>query len=106
MIVQQYATQFLESAEAASVRRKSKTEYYRFLAEQALHLREPAFWQYQKTGLKLLDETIDWPYLVAQIALALLWLAANPGFAVIRVLGFCKRRLFGRGREVSRTRCS
>lgn len=93
VIVQQYAPVFLEAAEAASVKRKSKRVYYRVLAEEALHLREPAFWRYHQIGLKALNKTLDWPYLVLQIGLALLWLASNPGWTTARVLRFCERRI-------------
>jgi glycosyltransferase involved in cell wall biosynthesis len=92
-IVQQYASVFLEAAEAATVRRDSKQLYYRVLAEEALHLREPAFWRYHKIGLKALNETFDWPYLMLQIVLALLWLVSNPGWTTVRALRFCRRKI-------------
>jgi len=92
VIVQQYASVFLETTEAALVRKKAKQEYYRVLAKQALHLREGNFWRYHAFGLKTLNQALDLPYLGLQIGLELLWLASNPGWTTARVLRFAKRK--------------
>jgi glycosyltransferase involved in cell wall biosynthesis len=92
-IVQQYAPVFLEAAEAAAIKKRSKQAYYRVLAEEAFHLREPAFWQYHKKGLQAANETLDWLYLMLRIALRMLWLVSNPGWTTVRALRFCKRKM-------------
>jgi glycosyltransferase involved in cell wall biosynthesis len=92
VFVQRYADAFLEASEAASLRRKSKVVYYRLLANEALHFRESAFWRYHESGLKTLDETIDWSYLILQIVVALFWIGLNPGWTVARALRFWKSK--------------
>jgi glycosyltransferase involved in cell wall biosynthesis len=92
IIVQRYAPVFLERDQAAALRRESKREYYHLLARQAIRLRGPAFWQYQKAGLRTLDEGLDWPRLAFQIGLELMWMAANPGATILGGLRSWKRR--------------
>jgi glycosyltransferase involved in cell wall biosynthesis len=92
IVVQRYAPIFLEAGECAALRRESKREYYNVLAKEAVRLREHAFWQYHKGGLKTLDETLDRPYLALQIGGKFLGMALNPGTTVARAL-----RLFERG---------
>lgn len=92
-IAMEYASLFFDAEKATAVKKESKSRYYRILAEEALHFREPSFWRYHIDGLKRLGETLDWPYLLAQTVLASIWLALNPGWTAIRVLRFCKRRL-------------
>jgi len=82
-IEQQYASLFFEAAEASSVRKKSKRVYYRVLARAALQFRGSAFWQYHRKGLKTVNQTFDWPYLVLQTCVVLLWMAANPGMTLL-----------------------
>jgi glycosyltransferase involved in cell wall biosynthesis len=89
---QRYASVFLEPREASFLRRKSRRVYYRVLAKAAIQLREPAYWRYHHVGLKVLKETINWPYLVLQIGLTSLWLALNPGMTAIAALRSLKRR--------------
>lgn len=86
IIVQRYASVFLEADEAVALRRKSKREYYGVLAWGAIRLRGSAFWRYHERGLKTLGETLDWPYLALQIGRELLWMAANPGATALRAL--------------------
>jgi hypothetical protein len=86
IIAQRYAAVFLEPDEAAALKKESRQEYYRLLAHQALLLREPAFWQYHRRGLKTLGEELDRPYLAIQMSRELLWMAANPGMTVTRAL--------------------
>jgi glycosyltransferase involved in cell wall biosynthesis len=91
IITQRYASAFVEPKEAAFLRRKSRRVYYRFLARAAIRLREPAYWRYHQVGLKALNETINWPYLVLQIGLMSLWLALNPGMTAVEALRTWKR---------------
>src|SRR5215813_8613522 len=89
---QRYASVFLELREASALRRKARRTYYRVLAKAAIQLREPAYWRYHLEGLKVLKETINWPYLGLQVGLMSLWLALNPGITAIAVLRSWKRR--------------
>ena len=93
IIVQRYALRFLESGEAAFLRKTTKRKYYRMLAKSALRLREPSFWRHHKRGLQRLDERLDRPYLTLQIGLILLWKATNPGMTALSAIRFCKRRI-------------
>jgi glycosyltransferase involved in cell wall biosynthesis len=90
---QRYAPVFLEAGEAVSVRRKSKRKYYRALARAVLRLKRRPFWQYHKVGLKTLseNETLDWPYLMLQVGIVLLWVVSNPGRTILRMVHYCKR---------------
>jgi glycosyltransferase involved in cell wall biosynthesis len=93
IIVQRYASAFLDASEAASLKRRTKRDYYGVLAGAMLRGRESAFWQYHATGLNTLGEMLDWPYLALQLAKNLLWKAANPGTAVVRGLRLLRRRM-------------
>jgi glycosyltransferase involved in cell wall biosynthesis len=92
ILTQRYASVFAEPSEASFLRRKSRRVYYRVLARAAIQLQEPAYWRYHRVGLKVLKETIDWPYLVLQVGLTSLWLALNPGMTAIAVMRSWKRR--------------
>jgi glycosyltransferase involved in cell wall biosynthesis len=91
--IQRYAAVFLQAGEAESVRRKSKRKYYRALARAVLRLKGRAFWRYHKVGLKALSasETLDWPYLMVQVGVVLLWVVSNPGRTILRMVHYCKR---------------
>jgi len=91
LIKQRYASVFLEASVAALLRRNSRRAYYRALAKAAIQFREPAFWRYHEAGLKTLKETINWPYLVLQISLMLLWLGLNPGMTAVQAWRSSKR---------------
>ena len=91
IITQRYASVFIEPREAASLRRKSRRVYYRVLAKAAIRLRPPAYWRYHRLGLKMLKETINWPYLLLHIGLVSVWLALNPGVTAAMALGSWKR---------------
>ena len=67
IIVQRYASVFLEESEAAVLQKESKRSYYNHLAQEALRFREVAFWRYHEKGLKTLGETLDWPYLIFKL---------------------------------------
>jgi glycosyltransferase involved in cell wall biosynthesis len=92
-VVQRYAPIFLETREATLLRRRAKRIYYRSLAKEALRCRERAFWRFHKAGLKTIDETIDWPYLVMQIGVMLFWSGLNPGSTVYTAVDFWKKRI-------------
>jgi glycosyltransferase involved in cell wall biosynthesis len=94
VIAKRYAPVFLEVGEAASIIKKYKRRYYRFLARAALRFRGPAFWRFHKVMLRALSEreTLDWPYLTMIMGPELLWLASNPGMTTIRALRSLKRK--------------
>ena len=93
ILIQRYASKFLEPAEASALKKGSRRSYYRVLAKEAIRLREPAFWQYHKKGMATLGETLHWPRLGAQIGLELVWMATNPGATAIRGLRYLRRRI-------------
>jgi glycosyltransferase involved in cell wall biosynthesis len=101
IIAQRYASAFLEPREATLVRRKSRRVYYRFLARAAIRLRKPAYWRYHRVGLKAVNETINWPYLILQIALMSLWLMLNPGMTAGEALRCWKQEK--KSRRVARS---
>jgi glycosyltransferase involved in cell wall biosynthesis len=86
IIVQRYATRFLPPEEAAALKQKSKRDYYRVLAKSAFSLRNSDFWEYHKRGLRTLGESIDVGYLLTQMIREALWMAVNPGRAMISVV--------------------
>jgi glycosyltransferase involved in cell wall biosynthesis len=92
IITQRYASVFTEPREAAFLKRKSRRVYYRVLAKAAMRLRGRAYWRYHWIGLKVLNETINWPSLVLQVGLMSLWLALNPGMTAIAALRSWKGR--------------
>jgi glycosyltransferase involved in cell wall biosynthesis len=99
IIVQRYASVFLEASEAASLRKKSKRAYYRVLAKEAVRFRGPALWQYHKRGLRTLSETLDLPYLALQIGLVLLWIASNPRGTMLVALRSWKGKINSKRRS-------
>jgi glycosyltransferase involved in cell wall biosynthesis len=86
IIVQRYASTFLGTAEATSLKQEAKRKYYRVLAKQAIQLRSREFWRHHREGLKTLTEPIEWSYLSLSVGLELLWLASNPGMIAKRAL--------------------
>ncbi len=88
---QRYASVFVEPKEAVFLKRRSRRVYYRVLAKAAVRLRGPAYWRYHRLGMKELNETINWPYLMSQIGVISLWLILNPGMSVIGALRSWKR---------------
>ena len=92
IITQRYASVFVEPKEASFLRRRSSRVYYRVLAKAAIQLREPAYWRYHRLGLKVLKQTINWPYLVLRVGLMSLWLALNPGMTAIAAMRSWNRR--------------
>ena len=93
VVVRRFASAFLESSEAVALKKLAKGGYYRVLAREAVLLRGSEFWRYHGEGLRTIDETIDWPYLVLHVFLRLLWMAANPGTTVMRAAHYLERRV-------------
>jgi glycosyltransferase involved in cell wall biosynthesis len=93
LIARRFAPIFFEGADAVSVSRNLKRAYYHALANEAVRFRDAKFWRYHQTGLRDVNETIDWPYLAAHIGLVLLWKASNPGMTARRALHFLKQKL-------------
>lgn len=96
IIVQRYASSFLESGEALALKKRSKREYYQVLANEALRFRGSDFWRYHDAGLRTLGEKLDRVYLAVEMGRTLLWMAANPGTTVVRAMRYWKRGLSGR----------
>jgi glycosyltransferase involved in cell wall biosynthesis len=94
IIARRHAPIFLTVGEAASIIRKYKREYYRFLARAAFRFRGRAFWQYHKVALKAMSdrETHDWLYLLTMMGSEFLWRASNPGMTTLRVLRSLKKK--------------
>jgi len=93
ILVQRFAATFLEPGEAAALRKQSKREYYRFLANAVLRLRKSAFWEYHRGGLETLGQSLDWPYLALQIGREMLEIVTSPGTTAVRALDYWKRRV-------------
>jgi glycosyltransferase involved in cell wall biosynthesis len=92
VITQRYASVFLEPGEAEFIRTKSRRVYYRVLAKAGIRFSGHYYWRYHRLGLKELNETISWPYLMLQIALISLWLLLNPGVSITAALRSWKKR--------------
>ena len=101
ILVQRYASVFLEASEAADLKRKSRREYYGVLAKEALRGRESEFWQYHSRGLCTRGEKIDRTYLAFRLVLQVLWSAVNPGATLARLLRFLRRRSQPKGSAVN-----
>jgi glycosyltransferase involved in cell wall biosynthesis len=96
IIVQRFASTFLESGEAMALKKRVRRQYYEVLATEALRFRGSEFWRYHDAGLRTLDERLDRGYLALQTGRMLLWSAANPGTTVVRLMRYWKRRQAGR----------
>jgi glycosyltransferase involved in cell wall biosynthesis len=90
--VQRYASKFLDEPEASALKKEARRNYYDVLAAAALHLRGKEFWEYHKSGLKTLGETLDRPYLALQLARRVFEMCVNPGETVRRVLRLMRPR--------------
>lgn len=92
-----YAPVLMEAGEVHSIIAKYKRNYYRFLARALFQLRGRAFWQFQKAGLKTLNENEDFDriYLAMMIGLELVRLALNPGTTIALTV----RSLKGKGTQ-------
>jgi glycosyltransferase involved in cell wall biosynthesis len=92
LLVQRYASVFLDEPEAKAVKAQERREYYTALTHAALRFRNAAFWRYHNAGLKTVGETIDRPYLAVESVLALLQMAVNPGATAGRLLSSLRQR--------------
>lgn len=93
IIVQRYASAFLEADEAAAMKKSARRFYYRALAHAALRLREAEFWRYHQEGLNTIAEKLDWPYLALQIGRVSLRMVVDPGTTAVRALRTSKRKV-------------
>ena len=93
ILVQRYASVFLDADEALALKKKTKRWYYDVLASEALRFRGHDFWRYHQAGLKTLGETLHRPHLALRIARAFLGMIANPGTTARRGLSFLKDSL-------------
>jgi glycosyltransferase involved in cell wall biosynthesis len=79
IIVQRFASRFLEPPEDSRLKKECKRYYYSALAEEAVKLRGPSLWRYQRKGLETINEKLDLPYLAFQTVKEILWMLVNPG---------------------------
>src|SRR5690242_9872331 len=91
--VQRYAAKFLDEHEADALKKETKRQYYRGLAQEALRFRGPEFWSYQEQGLRTLGENLDRDYLTIQVGRTLLGMVANPGTTAMRAVKSLSRWL-------------
>ncbi len=91
IIVERFASAFLDADEAATLRHRTRQVYYRSLACEALRFRGLDFWSYHLEGLKTLEQRLDRPYLALQIIREIFWRAANPGEVVKRACHLIKQ---------------
>lgn len=96
IIVERFASRFVEAGEADDLKRDAKRDYYRELAHAALRFRPKAFWQYHQTGLKTLGEKIGWLYVTLLAGCDLLWMLVNPGETIARALRSSRKNDPGR----------
>ena len=93
IIVQKFASTFLDPQEAAGLKLFTKREYYHTLAAEAVRFPDREFWQYHEKGLRTLGESLDHSYLAGQVLKQVLWLLVNPGLAVLLLWRFVSRKL-------------
>lgn len=63
---------YLETSELEARRRQQRSAYYRFLARQALELREKAFWDFQRAELEKMGIPLRYGALAKALALEIL----------------------------------
>lgn len=90
IIVQRYASRFLDPVEASAVKRQARKIYYCALAREAFRFRRARFWRYHQNGLMTVGEGIKLGYLTLHIAREGLWMSANPGRTVVSAIRFLK----------------
>lgn len=93
IMVQRFASIFMDSMEAEALKQSTKQTYYGILAKEAVCLRGRDFWEYHRKGLKTLGESLDRPYLFSRIVRQILWMLANPGTSAQLAIHFLKRKL-------------
>ena len=101
ILVQRYASVFLEAGEAADLKSNTRRKYYGVLAKEALRGRESDFWQYHSKGLGTIGEKLDRAYLALQLLRLALWHAVNPGATLATLLSFLRRRSQPKGSAVN-----
>jgi glycosyltransferase involved in cell wall biosynthesis len=92
ILVQRYATAFLEPGEAATLRRRVRRDYYRALSAEALRLKPSRFWAYHREGLATIGETLDRGALALGSLAELGRLGLNPGATASRLTRRLARR--------------
>jgi glycosyltransferase involved in cell wall biosynthesis len=90
IVIRRYASQFLSADEAVALKKRTRREYYKVLAAEALHARQEHFWKYHREGLATIGERLSISLLVARILSHLLWMIINPGETIAKVLRFVK----------------
>jgi glycosyltransferase involved in cell wall biosynthesis len=94
IIVQRYASTFLDSAEAAEARKSARNTYYKMLRNELIRGRGADFWEYHCSGLKTLGESLDRPRVARGALKEIMWIVANPGLFLLRRKEILRRRLF------------
>jgi glycosyltransferase involved in cell wall biosynthesis len=92
LMVERYASVFLDGEEADALKKVTKTSYYRALAQEVLRLRSSRLWKYHENGLKSIGRSVDSLYLSLQVLKEALWMLVNPGVTVTGFLRFSRRR--------------
>jgi glycosyltransferase involved in cell wall biosynthesis len=92
IIVQRYASVFMDPSEATATKRKARRYYYGILARAALQLKGPEFWRFHKAELKIIPENINRPYLLLHIIIVAIWVLSNPGKIVARATSSLRHR--------------
>lgn len=87
-----YGSDFLTREEYAARKRELEWNYYRFLAQQALELRESEFWRFHRDELRDMGERFRYPYLAFALAVEALDLKGSAK----RVATGVRRRLGAR----------
>lgn len=75
-LVSRYGQRFLSASEFERGWREARRDYYRCLAGAWLRRRESAYWEYHRTGLATLGETIDRAALARQVLVEIMVQAA------------------------------
>jgi len=96
LMVQRYASVFLDSDEAASLKKRNRREYYRVLELEALRTCKPGFWAYHKKGLGTIGQTINRGYLALQLGHELLRSAGSPAPTAARAYRVLRRLVSGK----------
>jgi glycosyltransferase involved in cell wall biosynthesis len=92
-MVKGYSSRFLEPSEVEVNQRNARQSYYSALAQQALRFRGRDFWEYHKKGLKLLGESLDYPFLIYQMARHASWMVLNPGNTLLELIPLVKNKI-------------
>jgi glycosyltransferase involved in cell wall biosynthesis len=91
IVVQRYASEFLDEPEASELKKKTKREYYEDLAHAALRFRGKDFWRYHKRGLMQVGG-LDVPYLLLATVRFASRTVVNPGNLTRRLARYLRRK--------------